>query len=116
MNKAIPSEHSEQVGFVNWFRAKFPDVLIYAIPNGGYRAISTAKALRAEGVVRGIPDLHIPAWRVWVEMKRVKGGRLSPEQKDMIAYLEGIGDSVIVGKGAADASAQVLSAFQQLRQ
>jgi len=67
-----------------------------------------AKRLKAEGVVRGIPDLFIPQWNLWVEMKRVSGGRLSPEQKAMITYLESIGNTVIVGKGAADASKQIL--------
>jgi hypothetical protein len=41
-------------------------------------------------------------------MKRVSGGRLSPEQKQMISYLEGVKHTVIVGKGATDASQQVL--------
>ena len=103
-----PSETEEQEGFVNWFRAKFHGVLIFAIPNGGHRAISTAKRLKAEGVVPGVPDLHIPAWRLWVEMKRAKGGKLSAEQVDMIQHLEGIGHKVIVGKGAEDASLQVV--------
>jgi hypothetical protein len=38
--------------------------------------------------VRGIPDLFIPEWRLWVEMKRKTGGRLSTEQKSMINYLQ----------------------------
>jgi hypothetical protein len=107
-SKISPSEHSEQVGFINWFRAKYPDVLIFAIPNGEKRAISVAKRLKMEGVVRGIPDLFVPAWTLWIEMKRVSGGRLSPEQKQMISYLEGVKHTVIVGKGATDASQQVL--------
>jgi len=82
--------------------------LIFAIPNGEKRAITVAKRLKAEGVVRGIPDLFIPQFNLWVEMKRISGGRLSPEQKGMIQYLEGIGQKVIVGKGAADASRQIL--------
>jgi hypothetical protein len=107
-SKTSPSEHSEQVGFINWFRVKYPNVLIFAIPNGEKRAITVAKRLKAEGVVRGIPDLFIPQWTLWVEMKRISGGRLSPEQKAMIQYLEGIGQKVIVAKGAADASKQIL--------
>ena len=112
-SKTSPSEHSEQVGFINWFRVKYPNVLIFAIPNGEKRAITVAKRLKAEGVVRGIPDLFIPQWNLWVEMKRVSGGRLSPEQKGMIGYLEGIGQKVIVGKGAEDASRQVLEHLQE---
>lgn len=103
-----PSEHQEQVGFVNWFRLQFPGVLIFAVPNGERRALSVAKRLKAEGAVRGIPDLFIPAWTMWVEMKRERGGRLSPEQKETIEYLRGIGHAVIVGKGAQDASRQIM--------
>ena len=112
-SKIYPSEHSEQVGFINWFRAKYPQVLIFAIPNGEKRAITVAKRLKAEGVVRGIPDLFIPQWTLWVEMKRISGGRLSPEQRAMIQYLEGIGQKVIVGKGAADASRQILEFLKE---
>jgi len=112
-SKIYPSEHDEQVGFINWFRAKYPQVLIFAIPNGEKRAITVAKRLKMEGVVRGIPDLFIPQWTLWVEMKRISGGRLSPEQRAMIVYLEGIGQKVIVGKGAADASRQILEFLKE---
>ena len=111
----IPSEHQEQAGFVQWIRAKWPRVLIFAIPNGGKRNISTARNLKLEGVVPGVPDLFIPAWGIWIEMKRQHGGRLSPEQIEMINYLESIGHRVIVGHGAADASAKLLSILNMKR-
>ena len=104
----VTSEHDEQVGFVLWFRARFPGVLILAVPNGGKRHPGTARKLKAEGVVPGVPDLFVPEWSLWVEMKRAKGGRLSPDQRQVIAYLEGIGHSVIVGHGAEDASRQLI--------
>lgn len=103
-----PSEHEEQKGFVDWWRVRFPDVLIFAIPNGEHRAISVAKRLKAEGVVRGVPDLYVPKLKLWIEMKRQKGGRLSSEQNTIIPYLESIGDAVIVGYGAEDASRKVM--------
>lgn len=106
---SLPSEHQEQTGFVTWFRARWPRVMIFAIPNGGKRNITTAKNLKLEGVVAGVPDLFIPAWSMWIEMKRQKGGRLSPDQEEMIAYLESVGHRVIVGYGAADASEKLLS-------
>lgn len=105
---SLPSEHQEQSGFVHWFRHHFPRVLIFAIPNGEHRSVSVGKRLKAEGVVRGIPDLFVPEFSVWVEMKRTKGGRLSKDQKEVIRYLESIGHTVIVGKGAQDASRQLL--------
>lgn len=108
LTHSLPSEHAEQVGFVRWFRTKWPRVVIFAIPNGGKRNITTAKLLVKEGVVAGVPDLFIPAWGIWVEMKRQKGGRLSPDQEGMIAYLESIGHRVVVGFGALDASDKLL--------
>lgn len=93
---------------MTWFRSKFPTILIFSIPNGGKRAVSTAKRLKAEGMVRGIPDLYIPQWRLWVEMKRQRGGSLSKEQREIHDYLRSIGDTVIVGRGARDASRQVM--------
>ncbi len=110
-----PSEGAEQIGFLQWFEMQFPRVRIFHIPNGGHRALSVAKRLKAEGVKPGVPDLHIPEWRLWIEMKRKTGGRLSLEQKDWIEYLDGIGHTVIVGKGAVDASRLVLEYVQARR-
>ena len=105
---SLPSEHDEQVGLVNWFRQRFPGVLIFAIPNGEHRAVSVAKRLKAEGVVSGVPDLFVPEWCLWIEMKKAKGGSVSKEQRDMIRHLENIGHKVIIGRGAKDASRQIL--------
>ena len=108
----LPTEHEEQRELVRWFRQTWPGVRIHAIPNGGARSKATAGRLKAEGVSSGVPDLFVPAWRLWVEMKRTKGGSLSPEQKDWIAYLESVGYCVIVGKGAESAKQQI-STFVQ---
>jgi hypothetical protein len=103
MSERIPTEHEEQRAFVQWFRQTHPGVRIFAIPNGGARNIATAARLKSEGVCAGVPDLFIPAWRLWVEMKRTKGGSLSKEQKDWIAYLQSAGMWAIVGIGCDDA-------------
>ena len=105
----IPTEHEEQRELVRWFRQTWPGVRIFAIPNGGARSKATAGRLKAEGVSPGVPDLFIPAWGLWVEMKRSKGGSLSPEQKDWIQYLESVNYRVLVGKGEADAKAKILA-------
>ena len=102
------SESDEQIGFLQWWDYQFPSVRIFHIPNGGKRDIKTAKKLKAEGVRPGVPDLFSPEWRLWIEMKRQKGGRLSADQRDWISYLESIGDTVLVGYGAEDASRKVL--------
>lgn len=102
----VPTEHEEQRELVRWVRQTY-GVLIFAIPNGGERKKSQAARLKVEGVVRGVPDLFIPEWNVWVEMKRQSGGRLSKEQKDIHKQLEACGHTVIVGYGSEDAKAKI---------
>jgi hypothetical protein len=109
----IPTEHEEQREVVKWFRQTHRDVRIFAIPNGGQRSLATAARLKVEGVSSGVPDLFIPAWRLWVEMKRIKGGVLSSEQKDWIKYLEEVGYCAKVCKGADDAKEQITAFFNQ---
>jgi len=110
----LPSEHEEQVGVVNWIRRKFPEVVVFAIPNGDKRSISVAKRLKAEGVTPGVPDLFIPDWNLWIEMKKQKGGKLSAAQKNMIEHLKRIGHTVIVGYGAEDASSKIIEFLQSI--
>lgn len=99
LSNSSPTEHAEQVTFLSQFEKKYPGVRIFAIPNGGFRNKSVAVKLKAEGVKSGVPDLFIPAWCLWIEMKRVKGGRLSSEQSDWKKYLESCGHTVMVCKG-----------------
>lgn len=71
-------------------------------PNGEARAKATAGRLRGLGVVRGIPDLLLPARSAdgaavgWAcELKR-PGGRVAPEQRAALAFLEAEGWRAIV--------------------
>lgn len=114
----IPSESAEQTAFVSWFRLQFPKVLIHSVPNGAHLAGNAAQRaakmtrLKAEGLVPGIPDLHIPEWCLWIEMKRQKGGRVSNDQTDICAQLTAIGDTVIIAKGWEDAKQQLMTAIE----
>ena len=99
--KAACSEHDLQTECIRWLRYAYPKVLCYAIPNGGYRTKSTARQMHAEGVVSGIPDLHIPIPRggyasLYIEMKNGKAGRLSEHQKEIIPRLQAFGNKVVV--------------------
>jgi hypothetical protein len=108
-----PSEHSEQVAFVQWFRLQFPGVLIFSVPNGSHLAGTTAQRaaqvarLKAEGMVSGVPDLEIPEWNLYIEMKRQRDGRLSADQVRMHDALRRAGKTVMVAKGWEDAADQV---------
>lgn len=107
-------EHPEQVKFVDWFRLQFPGVLIYAIPNGGNRNVITARKLKAEGVLAGMPDLHIPDWDLWIEMKAKNQGSLSVAQKERHAELRAIGHTVITCHGFVRARDATLAHIHSL--
>lgn len=112
----IPTEHEEQREFVAWFRRQYAGVRIFAIPNGGSRSKREGGRLKLEGVIAGVPDLYIPAWRTWIEMKRQKGGSLSAEQKDWRDYLQSIGDTWMMAKGCQDAQRQIIEKIEQSNQ
>lgn len=118
MKKIPPSEDSEQVKFVAWFRKNYTikkGVRIFAIPNGGKRNIKEATRLKLQGVSAGIPDLYIPEWGLWIEMKRTVGGVLSAPQKDWIAYLNKIGQHAIVAQGCQEAVDAVVDFAEKMK-
>ena len=89
-----PSEHIIQRESVQWIRQYTP-YLVYAIPNGGKRGRLEAMRLQAEGVTAGMPDLHLPELRLWIEMK-TPTGTVSPVQKAMHERLRAGGQTVVV--------------------
>ena len=114
-----PTESAEQVALVARCLAATGKHraarLIFAIPNGGARHIATARRLKAEGVRPGVPDLMLPVprWRephtglldpgLFIEMKRRKGGVVSPEQAAWHKTLRDQGYAVAVCRGADEA-------------
>lgn len=93
-------EHGLQARGVKWFRWLYPQLLIYAIPNGGKRDKVEAARLKAEGVEEGIPDLHVPVaagefLSLYIETK-TQDGTLSPAQIIKHPLLRALGHCVIV--------------------
>lgn len=108
----VPTEHEEQRNLVRWFRQTFGlvtrgGVRIFAIPNGSQRSRTTGAKLKAEGVSAGVPDLFVPAWCLWIEMKRAEGGSVSAEQRDWHAYLRSVGHTVLVCRGFSHAREEI---------
>lgn len=90
------TEHEIQVACVNYFRLRYPKGLIYAIPNGGQRNVIVASKLKAEGVLSGVPDLHIPIAKkgfhgLYIELKNGKAGKVSDNQKKIMEKLQSEG-------------------------
>ena len=105
----VPLEHDEQRAFVKWFHAQFPTVLIFAPPMAAVRSNNQAAWLTAEGMVKGIPDLHIPEWKTVIEMKRIKGSTISKEQYWMEAHYKKIGWTHFFAYGFEDARKKILT-------
>jgi len=107
-----PTEHEEQTDFVRWFRQTYTiplGVRIFAIPNGGGRSKVEGARLVSEGVSAGVPDLFVPAWLLWIEMKRPKKSHTSELQKLWHEYLRSLpGHTVIKPKGSVEAQRMVL--------
>ena len=90
------TEHEIQVACVNYFRLRYPKGLIYAIPNGGQRNVIVASKLKAEGVLSGVPDLHIPMAKkgyngLYIELKNGKAGKVSDNQQTIMDKLQSEG-------------------------
>ena len=85
------------IQWADWNLGKWPELaLLFHIPNGGRRSAAEAGRFRAMGVKKGVPDLFLPVARggfhgLFIEMKRRRGGSLSPEQGDWLEALRGEG-------------------------
>lgn len=62
------SESQEQVALFNFLRTleeQYPILKwIHSIPNGGHRAATTARKMKAEGVKAGVLDVFVPVCRL----------------------------------------------------
>ncbi len=111
--RAAPHEHRLQVACLEWLHLAYPDVLCFAIPNGGKRNAIVAKRLKDEGVTAGIPDLCIPIGKhgynaLYIEMKNANRGVLSQCQKEMIPRLQSYGNKVVVCRTLPDFQREVI--------
>lgn len=108
------SESAEQKAFFRWLRMmqaqRWPNLVCFAVPNGGARDAITGARLRLEGVLAGVPDIFLAKaasgkYGMFIEMK-TKRGRVSERQRDLFPLLESAGYAVVVARGwkeAADA-------------
>ena len=112
-----PKENQEQQALFTWAAwqsGNYPDLeLMYAIPNGEFRHITTGKILKITGVKPGVPDICLPVARgqyhgLYIEMKRIKGSKVSDDQQRWITALSAQGYRATVCKGWEEASREIV--------
>lgn len=106
MKPVVPSESYEQERFVNWLREN--GYKYTSIPNGMFTRSYAVKARnKREGLCPGFPDLVIclkgKPQLFFVEMKRLKGGRESPEQAGWRKAINQAGAKAVVCCGHEEA-------------
>ena len=110
-----PRESWEQQSLVAELERLEPGILMEINPAAGMKLDKRmAAAVKTLGYQAGTLDIFLPEHHVYIELKRQKGGSLSPEQKARIPRLEAAGYRVIVARGAVDAIDQLrkLGLFQ----
>ena len=119
---AVPTEHEEQTALMDWLylmSRKYPELnLFYHVPNEGKRSPAAAMKLLAEGLKKGVPDNFLPVARggyhgLYIELKRTKGGKLSPEQRQWLDDLNAQGYLAVECKGW-EAAAKVIEKYMQM--
>lgn len=111
-----PTEEQEQRTLCQWARmqeCRWPELaLMYHIPNGGSRQRIEAAKLKGLGVKSGVPDICLPVPRggqhgLYIELKRRKSGRVSPEQLQWLEALAAQGYTAAVCCGCDQAIAMI---------
>ncbi len=100
--KITPTEHQIQAAFFDWVaRQRIPGIeLMHATPNGGKRTSSYGGKLKAEGMMRGVPDVSWPVSRgayvgLAIEFKS-DGANPTKEQRERIDALQKEGWCVVL--------------------
>jgi hypothetical protein len=92
MTLPLPTEDTEQRIFVQWLRLQ--GLSHFRVPNETYtKSWSQKNKNKALGVSPGVPDLFVLIPRVGllaIEMKRQKGGVVSPTQREWLDRLNEI--------------------------
>jgi VRR-NUC domain len=101
-----PREDHEQIVFVTWLLKQ--GYKVSASANGGSRNLFEAMKLKRMGVSAGYPDVFLPLptskyHGFFIEMKRLKGGKVSEAQLEWLQYLRDKGYYAEVAHGAEEA-------------
>lgn len=111
--KVIQTEDQEQEALCSWMTLK--KIRFFAIPNGGSRHLAEAVKLKRCGVKRGVPDICIPIpsgsfHGLYIELKRVSGGKASEYQVEWLEFLRSQGYYADIAYGF-DEARNIITAY-----
>ena len=91
-------EESIQVACVKWFRLQYPNLVIFAVPNGGSRNLYEAKNMKESGTLAGVADLVIVGNGGKVLFVEMKAGKNKQEDSQVLFQnkVENLGHKYII--------------------
>jgi len=116
MLQNIPTEAQEQrilFQWINFNKTMHPELgLCFHIPNGGSRNTLEAHNLKQQGVKAGVPDICLPVARgpyhgLYIELKRVRNGKLSNDQRRWLGDLTKQGYRAVMCRGWEEARKEI---------
>lgn len=119
IDRPCPTEAEEQetlMRWADWATAQHPELaMLHHVPNGGSRHPKEAQNLRRQGVKAGVPDLCLPVPRgpyhgLYIELKRLWGNGLSPDQRTWLEALISQGYMAVMCRGA-EAAQRVIERY-----
>lgn len=116
-SQVVPLEAEEQKWLLQWVELNtqaHPELsLFYHIPNEGKRSWQQGRALKDQGMKKGVPDNCLPVARgkyhaLYIELKRTRGGRPSAEQIEWIDALNQAGNRAVICEGWEEAAQEIM--------
>lgn len=115
-NADVPLEEDDQIALIAWFDEWSPADLkgrLAASSGGARMAMKTAVRQKRAGSRKGYPDLNLLTQRhgfagLFIELKRLKGGKLEPEQADWLDFLNQQGYMAVVCVGLEAAKRTII--------
>jgi hypothetical protein len=108
----LETEQKVQETVIKWLLLQYPHALYCASAGGMRTSQGTAIKMKRAGYVKGFPDLFIYEPRgkyhgLAIELKREKGGQVSPEQNEWRNALESRGYCAYICRGFEEAREKI---------
>lgn len=118
----VPTEYAEQAALfqrAQLYARQYPELqFLNGSLNGVRLTIGQAVKCKKIGMRKGYPDVFLPVKRgvysgLYIELKRIKGGSIQPEQREWREFLLSQGYAHLFCKGADEAWKVILEYLER---